>query len=244
MSHPNSPSELMKLAIGSQAPEYDAIVVGARVAGAATAMLLARRGRRVLLVDRRRPGSDTLSTHALMRAGVLQLRRWGLLDSVIAAGTPAIHKNIMRYLCSKAPGQTLLPSDAKGNADVMRWQAWSLAHWGPACGTCIFENLVKVLLRGEAPDPARVAEGQERVKRFGKVLDDYLEGRKFLVGDSLTLADVTNAVVVQFAAPAKLPIGEFKEIQRWFASLDQFPAWKATAPQLPAPAPAFKNVNA
>lgn len=151
---------------------------------------------------------------------------------------------IMRYLCSKAPGQTLLPSDAKGNADVMRWQAWSLAHWGPACGTCIFENLVKVLLRGEAPDPARVAEGQERVKRFGKVLDDYLKGRKFLVGDSLTLADVTNAVVVQFAAPAKLPIGEFKEIQRWFASLDQFPAWKATAPQLPAPAPAFKDVNA
>ena len=83
--------------IGAQTPEYDAIVVGARVAGAATAMLLARRGRRVLLVDRRRPQSDTLSTHALMRAGVLQLRRWGLLDQVIAAGTPPIHQNIMRY---------------------------------------------------------------------------------------------------------------------------------------------------
>ena len=41
--------------IGAKTPEYDAIVVGARVAGAATAMLLARRGRRVLLVDRRRP---------------------------------------------------------------------------------------------------------------------------------------------------------------------------------------------
>ena len=64
-----------------------------------------------------------------------------------------------------------------------------------------------------------------------------------LVGDNLTLADVSNAVVVQFAVPAKLPIDDFKEIQRWFASLDQFPAWKATAPQIPPPS-ASRNANA
>ena len=71
-------------------PRYDAVVVGARCAGAATAMLLARQGLSVLLVDRDRHGADTLSTLALMRAGVLQLHRWGLLDRVRAAGTPAI----------------------------------------------------------------------------------------------------------------------------------------------------------
>ena len=70
---------------------YDAIVVGGRVGGAATAMLLARGGMRVLVIEAARPGADTLSTHALMRGGVLQLHRWGLLDAVIAAGTPAIH---------------------------------------------------------------------------------------------------------------------------------------------------------
>ena len=69
---------------------YDAIVVGGRCAGAATAMLLSRGGMRVLVVEATRPGSDTLSTHALMRGGVLQLHRWGLLDAVIDAGTPAI----------------------------------------------------------------------------------------------------------------------------------------------------------
>ena len=53
---------------------WDAIVVGARMAGAATALLLlARGGLRVLCVDRSRCGSDTLSTHALMRGGSLQL---------------------------------------------------------------------------------------------------------------------------------------------------------------------------
>jgi 2-polyprenyl-6-methoxyphenol hydroxylase-like FAD-dependent oxidoreductase len=78
-------------------PTYDVLVVGARVAGAATAMLLARAGLRVLVVDQRRPGSDTLSTHALMRGGVIQLSRWGLLDAVRAAGTPPVHRTVVRY---------------------------------------------------------------------------------------------------------------------------------------------------
>ncbi len=71
-------------------PRYDTIVVGGRCAGAATAMLLARGGLRVLVIEAARPGTETLSTHALMRGGVLQLDRWGLLDAVVAAGTPAI----------------------------------------------------------------------------------------------------------------------------------------------------------
>jgi 2-polyprenyl-6-methoxyphenol hydroxylase-like FAD-dependent oxidoreductase len=77
--------------------DYDVVVVGARVAGAATAMLLARQGRRVLLVDRGRYGTDTVSTHALMRAGVLQLQRWGLLDRIQAAGTPPVQRTVFHY---------------------------------------------------------------------------------------------------------------------------------------------------
>ena len=76
---------------------YDAIVVGGRAAGAATAMLLARGGMRVLVIEAARPGTDTLSTHALMRGGVLQLHRWGLLDAVVAAGTPAIRSTEFAY---------------------------------------------------------------------------------------------------------------------------------------------------
>src|SRR5262245_11924768 len=76
---------------------YDAIVVGARCAGAATAMLLARRGLKVLVFDRDRRGADTLSTLAIMRAGVLQLHRWGLLDEVRASGAQAIRSTSFVY---------------------------------------------------------------------------------------------------------------------------------------------------
>ncbi len=76
---------------------YDVVVVGARVAGASTALLLARAGLRVALVDRAPYGSDTLSTHGLMRAGVIQLSRWGLLTEVVAAGTPPVEKTLFHY---------------------------------------------------------------------------------------------------------------------------------------------------
>jgi 2-polyprenyl-6-methoxyphenol hydroxylase-like FAD-dependent oxidoreductase len=69
---------------------YDVIVVGARCAGAPTAMLLARRGHRVLLVDRATFPSDTVSTHLLHAPGVAALARWGLLDRLVATGCPPI----------------------------------------------------------------------------------------------------------------------------------------------------------
>jgi 2-polyprenyl-6-methoxyphenol hydroxylase-like FAD-dependent oxidoreductase len=77
--------------------DVDVVVVGARAAGASTAMLVARAGLSVLLVDRDRPGADTLSTHALMRGGVVQLARWKLLDQIVAAGTPPIRHTTFRY---------------------------------------------------------------------------------------------------------------------------------------------------
>ena len=84
-------------------PDWDAVVVGARVAGAATALLLARAGLRVLVVDRARRGSDTLSTHALMRGGVLQLRRWGVLERVVAAGAPPVRRVTFHYGSQATP---------------------------------------------------------------------------------------------------------------------------------------------
>jgi len=76
---------------------YDAVIVGARCAGAAAALLLARSRLRVLALDRGDYASDTLSTHALMRGGVLQLLRWGVLPGIASAGTPAVRQAVFHY---------------------------------------------------------------------------------------------------------------------------------------------------
>jgi flavin-dependent dehydrogenase len=82
--------------------KVDAVVVGARCAGAATAMLLARGGARVVLVDKGAYGTDMLSTHALMRGAVLQLDRWGVLPDIVASGTPPIRSTTFCYAESEA----------------------------------------------------------------------------------------------------------------------------------------------
>ncbi len=77
--------------------KYDVIVVGARCAGSPTAMLLARRGHRVLVIDKRTFPSDTLSSHFMHQQGVAHLKRWGLLDRLVALGAPPVRSTSMNF---------------------------------------------------------------------------------------------------------------------------------------------------
>lgn len=84
-------------ALARRRSHHDVVVVGARCAGAATAMLLARAGHDVVMVDRSHPSRDTSSTHSLARGGVVQLARWGLLDQVVGSGAPEIRSVSFHY---------------------------------------------------------------------------------------------------------------------------------------------------
>ena len=90
---------------------YDAIIVGARCAGSPTAMLLAQRGYRVLVIDRATFPSDIMSTHYIQVEGVERLRSWGLLQRVLDAGTPPIPKITMHLedLAVVPPFDSALP---------------------------------------------------------------------------------------------------------------------------------------
>jgi flavin-dependent dehydrogenase len=75
---------------GEPGASYDVVVVGARCGGAATALLLARQGRSVLLIDRMEFPSDIMSTVYIHPPGVALLARWGVLDAVVASGCPPL----------------------------------------------------------------------------------------------------------------------------------------------------------
>ena len=96
-------------------PHYDVIIAGARCAGAATALLLARQGARVLVLDRSRYGTDTLSTHALMRGAVVQLHRWGLLPAVAGTGTPPVRATTFHL----ADAVTTIPVKPKHGVEAL-----------------------------------------------------------------------------------------------------------------------------
>src|SRR5690349_21139684 len=100
--------------VGMNEP-YDVIVVGARCAGAATARLLAGRGHRVLLLDRAALPGDTLSTHGLVRGGVVQLSRWCLLDRLVDGGAPPV-----RTVSFATPdGQVQRPVKDRAGVDLL-----------------------------------------------------------------------------------------------------------------------------
>jgi 2-polyprenyl-6-methoxyphenol hydroxylase-like FAD-dependent oxidoreductase len=96
--------------VATMTTTYDVIVSGARCAGSPTAMLLARKGYRVLLVDRVTFPSDTISTHLVHPPGVDALTRWGLHDRLAATGCPPI----TRYTFDLGPVLTGSPGTAYG----------------------------------------------------------------------------------------------------------------------------------
>src|SRR5712692_7633361 len=86
-------------------PEYDALIVGGRVAGASLASLLARQGRRVLVADRDEFPSDTMSTHYMSLVGVGALKKLGVLDDILGAGFRRItrHRTWIGDCCFEGP---------------------------------------------------------------------------------------------------------------------------------------------
>ena len=133
---------------------------------------------------------------------------------------------IMQYLASKKPDGGLLPQDPRGRADVSRWQFWDGAHWDPACATLVFEHLVKKLFGQGEPDPAQIAKGEQDVRRLGGILNGWLDGRRFLCGDALTLADFSVGAWLNYAERAAYPLGDCRNVTRWYAGLMELPAWR------------------
>jgi glutathione S-transferase len=143
---------------------------------------------------------------------------------------------ILQYLADKRPDSGLLPSDPRRRAEVNRWQFWEMGHWDPACGTILFERLVKRVFGLGDADPAEVAKGEENFHRYADVLDGQLRGRAFVTGDALTVADFSLGAWLNLSEVARFPLRQYREITRWHAGLMELPAWKRSIVLPPIPA--------
>ncbi|HEX4517105.1 MAG TPA: glutathione S-transferase family protein [Polyangiaceae bacterium] len=137
---------------------------------------------------------------------------------------------IMQYLASKKPESGLMPRDEKARADVTRWQFWDAIHFSPHVGTFAFQRVLKAKFGLGAPDQAKIDEALVGFRRYAAVLEARLEKNQHVAGDALTVADLTIASSLTYAAMAEVPIAEFPHLAAWFARIADMPAWKASSP--------------
>jgi glutathione S-transferase len=136
---------------------------------------------------------------------------------------------IMQYLAAKQPDAGLIPRDDAARADVTRWQFWDASHFSPPLGTMTFEKIIKSVMGIGEPDARRLDEALTSFRRFAAVLDQRLATHPYVVGTTLTLADLTLASSLMYASQVDLPLADFPHLAAWFARITALDAWKATA---------------
>lgn len=136
---------------------------------------------------------------------------------------------IMQYLASKKPESGLLPKDEAARADVTRWQFWDAAHFSPQLGTITFEKIIKGLMGIGEPDASKIQDALSNFRRFAAVLDKRLAGQQYVVGNRLTIADLTLGSSLMYAQQTEVPLSEFPNVQAWFARITALEGWKKTA---------------
>jgi len=142
---------------------------------------------------------------------------------------------IMCHLARKAKSE-LWPTDPAKQIEVLKWLSWNSEHFTRQAGTLYFNYLVKPKFGLGAPDEKATEEAIGLARQFAAVLDRALEGRTFLLGDHLTVADFAVSVTLPYAEAIRLPIEGFDNIARWQSLLDEIPAWREPFPSLQAAA--------
>jgi glutathione S-transferase len=165
--------------------------------------------------------------------GYLALNPNGLIPTLDDDGFVLWESNaIAQYVVSRGSAPDLFPSDPRTRADVSRWQLWDVAHWARPVQTLAFERMYRRLAGLGEPDEVAVARAIGEFHQLASVLDARLDGRDYLVGGGLTLADLSIAAGLTFATPAALPLDDHPRLRRWLASIEALDAWKATAPSM------------
>jgi glutathione S-transferase len=79
------------------------------------------------------------------------------------------------------------------------------------------------------PDARKIEESLGNFRRFGAVLNKRLEGKQYVVGSALTIADLTLASSLMYAKQCEVPLAELPNVSSWFSRISDMDAWKKTA---------------
>jgi len=136
---------------------------------------------------------------------------------------------IMAHLARKA-GSDLWPGDGDRQIEVTRWLSWNADHFTRHAGMLYFQHIIKPAVLQREPDPQAVEEATGFFRQFAAVLNDHLQGRKYLLGDTLTIADFATAITLPHAEKAQIPYRDYAEVARWHDRMNDLPGWREPFP--------------
>lgn len=138
---------------------------------------------------------------------------------------------IMAHLALKAESELFPVRDAARLVDVLRWVSWDAFHFAPHGGAVYFERVVKAQFFAAPPDLEVVEKRLPMWQRSAEVLDAHLAGRKYLVGERLSIADICTGVLLTQADAIGLPLASFGNVRRWHEGLMELEAYRNPWPR-------------
>ena len=136
---------------------------------------------------------------------------------------------IICHLAERA-GSDLWPRDPRRQIEIIKWLSWNSQHFLRFGGALYFEYVIKARFGIGGPDEAAVSEAQDSFRQYGGVLNDHLDGRRWLMGDAPTVADFSVGIVLPYAGQAHMPLDEFPQMRRWHDQLNDMEAWRDPFP--------------
>jgi glutathione S-transferase len=137
---------------------------------------------------------------------------------------------IALYMASLRPESDLLPRDPKLAAQVDQWLFWRNSHFQPSFSKISFERVVKAWMKMGPPDEAAVEQAMRDFDGFARVLDAHLASRKFVVGEKLTVADISLACSLTLRHMAQLDTAKWPNLHAWLARIEALRSFKNTEP--------------
>jgi glutathione S-transferase len=159
----------------------------------------------------------------------LKLNPNGKVPTLVDGDRVVWEADAVLYALAQKMKSDLAPADERA-VEVQRWLSWNAYEFNSGGSTLYFEYIIKARFNIGAPDAGEVERATQTFRRFGAVLNDHLKGRKWLVGDKLSIADFSVAVTLPYAEKAHIPLNEFPEIRRWHDQLNELDAWRNPFP--------------
>ncbi len=136
--------------------------------------------------------------------------------------------NAIMCRLSDSVGEDFWPHDDR-QIDVIRWLSWDARHFTHYGAELWFENEIKPLL-GQVPDEKAVEAAETHLQLHARVLDEHLARRRYVVADSVSVADFALAAALPYATSSRLPLDNFLHISRWHDRLNELDAWREPFP--------------